>query len=350
MPKVLVIRLSSFGDVVMLVPAVYSVAARYPQTKFYVLTRSAFAPLFDNLGFNISSIPVDLNGTHSGLGFFKIFKRLRGQGFTHVVDEHDVLRSKIMRNYLRLFGKKIFVIDKGRKEKKAVIRTKKTDPPLEPTIDRYMDVFEKAGFPSEMIFTNYFEFSNRDFYQLRHIIKEKKGQWIGIAPFSKHEQKNYPVEKMEKIVAELSTNGNYNIFLFGGSREERKILEEWSQKYQNVNNLSKKLSLMNELLLISYLDVVISMDSANMHLASLVQVPAISIWGATHPSLGFYGLNQDLHNVIQIEDLDCRPCSVYGNIPCVRGDLACLTRISEQSILDKVVSLLEKQQTKIKES
>lgn len=342
MPKVLVIRLSSFGDVAMLVPAVYSVAARYPQTKFHVLTRSAFAPLFDNLGFNISSISVDLNDTHSGFGFFKIFKRLRGQGFTHIVDEHDVLRSKIVRNYLRLVGKKIFVIDKGRREKRTMIRTKKTYPPLEPTVGRYLDVFEKAGFPAEMTFSNYFEFSNRDFYQLRHVIKEKKGQWIGIAPFSKHEQKNYPIDRMEKIVAELSANGDYNIFLFGGSREERKMLEEWSLKYKNVNNMSKRLSLMNELLLISYLEVMISMDSANMHLASLVQVPVVSIWGATHPSLGFYGFNQDLCNAIQIEDLDCRPCSVYGNIPCARGDLACLTRIGEQSILDKTISILEK--------
>lgn len=93
------------------------------------------------------------------------------------------------------------------------------------------------------------------------------------------------------------------------------------------------------MLLISYLDVMLSMDSANMHLASLVQVPVVSVWGATHPSIGFYGYNQNPGNAVQI-DLDCRPCSVFGDYPCVREDYACLTRLSKEKILDKIQEVL----------
>ena len=105
-----------------------------------------------------------------------------------------------------------------------------------------------------------------------------------------------------------------------------------------------KLNLERELMLISYLDVMLSMDSANMHLASLVQVPVISIWGATHPSLGFYGFNQDLDNAIQI-DIECRPCSVYGDLPCQREDYACLERISEDMVVSRIHQELNKKES-----
>lgn len=342
MSNVLVIRLSSFGDVAMLVPAVYSVAARYPQVKFSVLTRTAFVPLFDNLGFNVNGLPVDMESRHKGIRFYTILSKLRKEKFSHVVDEHDVLRSKIVRLTALIFGwKKVVHIDKGRKEKRFAIRTKQMEPPLKHTVQRYLDTFAKAGFPAEMTFTNFFELANTDFYQLRDVVQEKTGQWIGIAPFSKHPQKNYPVEKMEKVIAKLSENSNYTIFLFGGNKEERKIIREWCNRYPNVKYPPQKLKLIKELLLIYYLDVMVSMDSANMHLASLVQVPVVSIWGATHPNLGFSGFNQFPENAIQT-DIECRPCSVYGEIPCARGDLACLYRISEESVVNKIEEIISK--------
>lgn len=341
MSKVLIIRLSAFGDVAMLVPVVQSVAAHYPQTRFSVLTRSAFAPLFNNLGFNINAIPVDLDGRHKGIKFFRTFKYITRQGFTHVIDEHDVLRTKLIRLRMMLTGKKVVHIDKGRKEKKIAIETKIVNPPLKSMIDRYLETFEKAGFPAEISFNNFFDFSNNDFYQLRNIAQEKVGRWIGIAPFAKHKGKIYPLSKMEKVVDILASDRNNRIFLFAGTREERSILKRWIDKYENVNSYHKELNLLGELLLISYLDVMISMDSANMHLASLVQVPVVSIWGATHPNLGFYGFRQDPENAIQL-DLSCRPCSVYGNLPCERGDYACLTGISEEVIVDKVKEVLAK--------
>ena len=89
----------------------------------------------------------------------------------------------------------------------------------------------------------------------------------------------------------------------------------------------------------SHLDLMISMDSANMHLASLVNTPVVSVWGATHPYAGFLGWNQSPENIVQT-DLPCRPCSVYGRKQCLRGDIACMESITPQSIVDKVESIL----------
>lgn len=343
MPRILITRLSSFGDVAMLVPAVYSVAARYPQDRFIVLTRKAFVPLFENLGFNVAVRVFDPYKHGGALGLLRLTNSLMSSGYSHVADVHDVLRTKIIRSFFKLQFKKVAYIDKGRAEKEKMISSKQTRPSLHPMVDRYMDVFAKLGYPAEMSFTNFFEFRDRSLYLLRSVvgIEEKKGKWIGIAPFAKHKGKVYPIKKMEKVIQTLAQNTDYRIFLFGLGNDESSTIRQWISNYDNIIDISGKLTLESELLLISYLDVMISMDSANMHLASLVEVPVVSIWGATHPSLGFYGYKQDPDNAIQI-DLDCRPCSTFGDLPCSRGDYACLNNIKESSIIDKVEEILLK--------
>lgn len=340
MARVLITRISSFGDVAMLVPVVFSVAAKYPQDRFVVLTRKAFAPLFENLGFNIGAVTIDVNKQHKGFfGIFRLLRSVTRYRYTHVADVHDVLRTKIVRSYIGLLGKETAHIDKGRNEKKRMITTKEVTPPLKHTIERYMEVFEQLGFPAEMVFTNFFEFTKRSLYPLRAVVTEKKGRWIGIAPFSKHAEKVYPLDKMENIIAKLSQQSDITLFLFGSGAEERSLMQNWVDKYSDVITISGRLNLENELLLISYLDVMVSMDSANMHLASLVQVPAISIWGATHPNLGFYGFGQDPENAV-LSDIECRPCSVFGEVPCFRKDIACLNLLKEEVILDKIDEVL----------
>ncbi len=345
MAKVLVIRTSSLGDVALLVPAVASVAAQYPQDRFSVVTRHAFAPLFRNLGFNINVIPLDLNKKHKGfLGLLRLAFKFMFSRFTHVADEHDVLRSKIIRWSMALTFSKVASLDKGRSEKKAMIATKQLEPPLKSTVQRYMDVFAKLGFPAELTFTNFFTFIPRNLSELEPFVSVKKEKWIGIAPFSKHEGKIYPILKTENLVKSLSEEG-HSVFLFGSGKKEKAVLENWASKYPNVINTSGVFKLEKEILLISYLDLMVSMDSANMHLASLVEVPVVSIWGATHPSIGFYGFGQNPENAVQL-DLECRPCSVYGDLPCARIDYACMTQLPEGRVLEQIHKVLSSKSEK----
>ncbi|MBR2887786.1 MAG: glycosyl transferase family 1, partial [Bacteroidales bacterium] len=95
--------------------------------------------------------------------------------------------------------------------------------------------------------------------------------------------------------------------------------------------------LANELNLIADLDCMLSMDSANMHLASLVGTRAVSVWGATHPAAGFLGFNQNPDDAVQV-DLPCRPCSVYGNKPChIAEQYKCLNSITAEGIVEKIL-------------
>lgn len=328
----------------MLVPVVYSVAAKYPQDRFSVMTRKAFAPLFENLGFNINVIPLDIKQRHRGLrGYFRVMRRILAMRFSHVADVHDVLRSKAIRHSMLLLGRKVAHINKGKNEKRYAIAHKQLDPPLKHTMERYQEVFDKLGFSAPMVFNNFFDFVPRNFEDLKSVIKEKNGKWIGIAPFSKHRGKIYPLEKMANVIDILSKKEGVTVFLFGSGKEEDKVLSRWASTYPNTINLTGKLNLQREILLISYLDVMLSMDSANMHLASLVQVPVVSVWGATHPAIGFYGFRQDSADAVQV-DLDCRPCSVFGELPCYRLDeeYACMERITEESVVSRLYKVIEK--------
>ena len=91
--------------------------------------------------------------------------------------------------------------------------------------------------------------------------------------------------------------------------------------------------------IIKGLSLMVSMDSANMHFASAMSTPVVSIWGATHPDFGFYGYGQDRNNAL-CADLECQPCSAFGQRPCRYGDNRCLRAITPEMALEKIESLL----------
>jgi ADP-heptose:LPS heptosyltransferase len=337
----LVIRLSSLGDVAILIPTLYSVASENPDDTFLLVTKKPLQPLFFNKPDNLEIFPMQTKGRHKGLlGLIRavrdvglIINRMGNKGenpgkILKIADLHAVIRSTIVGFFFRLKGAKIVVINKNRPAKKALVRKKnKKRLPLQTSLSRYREVFEKLGYDTTLNF--------KGFYQKEY---KKSETWIGIAPFAKHPGKIYPFEQMEKVVHLLNDRPATKIFLFGG-KEECCLLEEWTKKYEHVESVAGLMPFPDELSLMNRLDVMLSMDSANMHLASLVNTPVVSVWGATHPYAGFYGYNQNPENAVQI-DLECRPCSIFGNKPCWRGDYACLTGISPQAIAEKIETCL----------
>ncbi|MES1216322.1 MAG: glycosyltransferase family 9 protein [Bacteroidota bacterium] len=343
-PKhILVIRLSAPGDVAMTVPVLHSFQKVYPSVRLTILTSKRLAPLFSGLTANLFF--AETKTEHKGFaGLFKLFKQLneanKNDPFDAVADLHNVLRSQIIRSLYKVKGIKTASIDKGRAEKKALTRKEnKLLKQLPTSFDRYRDVFHELGFDFTYDFISIF---SKPVFLSQKIISltgEKKDTWIGIAPFAAYKEKMYPLEKMEEAVTHLLLQPGVKIIFFGSAAESI-ILVEWEKKYKGIINAAGKLDLAEELVLISHLDVMISMDSANMHFASLVNVPVISIWGPTHPFAGFMGWNQSADNAVQTE-LYCRPCSVFGNKPCYRGDHACMNMLTPVSISDKVKKLLQ---------
>jgi len=335
MKRILVLRLSAIGDVAMTVPVISSLSKAYPETEIIFVSQK-FANGFLKYIPNVRFFEVDLKGRHKGFwGVIRLFFDLKKLGkFDVIADLHDVIRTKILRNLFLFSSAKKVVIDKGRKEKKNLCKIDgKELKPLETTTSRYAKALQNAGFVFNVEFDYLFANSILN-DSILNITGSKTGKWIGIAPFAKHKGKIYPLEQMEKVVEQLSESLDIKVFLFGGGPTEKTILAGWEKRFRNTVSLAGKLGIDDELKVISNLDVLVSMDSANMHFASLVNTPVVSIWGATHPFAGFYGWNQNPKLALQI-NLPCRPCSIYGNKPCFRKDYACLNLITPQDIVNK---------------
>ena len=339
-PKhILVIRLSAMGDVAMTIPVLQQLLQQHPGLQVTVLTQKFFIPLFDSLE-RISVYPVETKGKHKGIrGLYNLYRELRKEyHFDAVADLHNVLRSKLIRFFFSMAGIKSVAIDKGRKEKKHLTaKVAKKLIPLKTGFQRYADVFTVLGLP---VILNRLQqtFPKQDLPEGASSSFSSYKKNICIAPFAKHKEKMYPADKMKTIIKNLIEKDSHQVFLLGGGEDETKILSAWEKEFPGVINLAGKFSFREELAVISNMDLMISMDSANMHLASLYGVPVVSVWGATHPYAGFYGWGQPEENAVQI-DLYCRPCSVFGNKPCYRGDHACMQVLPEEMIKEKIIEL-----------
>ena len=342
MARILIIRFSALGDVAMTVPVVHSLAAEYPQHEIIVLSRTALQPLFLKLPENVSFYGADLSGKHKGLrGLNSLYAELKGLHFDYVADFHDILRAKYLRWRFRLDGVPVAAICKGRAGKKKLVR--RHDKVMEnqkSSFRRYADVLEKLGLPVLLNFSSIYGEGKGNFAEIEPVTGPKENQkWIGIAPFAKHRGKIYPLELQEQVIAHFAANPQVKVFLFGGGKNEQEVFDAWIAKYPSVVSMIGKLNMRTELNLMSHLDVMLSMDSANMHLASLVNIPVVSIWGATHPYAGFMGWKQLPVNTVQL-DLSCRPCSVYGQKHCWRGDYACLRDIKPEQVIAKIEGIV----------
>jgi ADP-heptose:LPS heptosyltransferase len=326
---IIIIRLSALGDVAIAAPLIREYAIKNKKIKFSIISQPKLEPFFAGID-NITFIPYKKSKLDL-ISNFKFAHSLLKLKPTEVADFHNVLRSKIIRNYLNLHGIPFESIDKNRDNKRKLIRkNNKILVPLKTSLRLYEEVLIRLGL-KDLNFAN------------TPVVTAPKGKYqyrrIGIAPFAMHKGKCWPLEYMEKVISELSKDPNIKIILFGGKGKESELLELLAKRYNNTESVAGKYTLEEELEFIKSLDVMVSMDSANMHFASFVNTPVISIWGATHPYAGFYGWGQNPNNAIQT-NLPCRPCSIFGDKECLRGDYACMRNIMPEEVLKKIYELL----------
>lgn len=338
--RLLIIRTSAMGDVAMTAPVLTGMRKQYPDADLVFLTRSAFKPFFASIK-GMDFLFPDFKKRHKGfLGLFRLFLDIRKHGkIDYVIDLHDVARSKLLRLLFQLSGVPVSVIDKGRKEKKAVTRGKiKT--PLKHSVERYHDVFAKAGFPVTPTEGPWIIPSSEALGRVDSIINPDETLNIGVAPYAKHKLKVWPEENMIGLLNKISEKHKTKYFLFGGP-EESERLDSFRRLVPGSVNMGGKLKLDEELALMSKLDLMIAMDSSNMHMAALVGTKVISIWGGTHPLSGFGAWMQPKEYSVGIpaEELTCRPCTTFGKGECRRGDFACMNWQTPELVLREINTL-----------
>lgn len=299
----------------MTVPVLRAFVKQHPQVKITVISRPFFKPFFEGIP-NLSFFAFDEKERHKGfLGLLRLFQDLKGLQIGAFADLHNVLRSKIIRNLFALSGKKTASVDKGRAEKKALTQPEnKVFQQLPTMFERHAKVFEQLGFTvdlSQAVFPEKAVLSP----EILALIGTNYQKLIGIAPFAQYDSKVYPLDLMQQVIDNLALDTNNTILLFGGGKKEIKILNSLASNNKNIINMAGQLKLQQELQLISNLDVMLSMDSGNAHIAAMLGVKVITLWGATHPYAGFSPFNQPLENAL-VSDRNQflkLPTSVYGN-------------------------------------
>tara|TARA_B100000925_G_scaffold291461_1_gene279592 strand:- start:165 stop:1190 length:1026 start_codon:yes stop_codon:yes gene_type:complete len=337
--KTLILRFSSLGDVAMTNPVIRCLEKKYPNNKFIYVTRPKFKPLFEEFK-NVEIFELDLKKRHKGfLGVLRLFIDLIKLRPSRVADLHSVLRTNILSFLFRIFFIKVSVIDKKRKDRKALTRKRnKIFKPLTPVHFLYQEVFNKLGFTIDLTKDHIFPPSKALDFKT-YDVQIDSGKLVGIAPFAKHAGKMYPLDLMQKIVSYIQEK--HIVFLFGFGKFEMDTINRWSKVFKNVNSCDFLNGFENEISLISNLDLMISMDSANGHIASIYNVPVITIWGLTHPYTGFTTFNSDTENqfCVDREKFPLVPNSIYGN-KMIKGYENSMRTISFQDVLARVNNII----------
>jgi ADP-heptose:LPS heptosyltransferase len=339
--RLLVIRTSAMGDVALTTPVLKGMREQYPDIELLLLTRPVFKPFFSSIN-RLQLFFPDLRNRHSGLsGLVQLYKDIKSQGTVdHVIDLHDVLRSKILRLLFRLSGVPVSVINKGRSEKKSVVKGI-LKIRLKHSVIRYCDVFAQAGFPVLPAEGPWIIPSTEALAIVAGMITSSDELNIGVAPYAKHKLKIWPEENMISLLEMISERYKVRFWLFGGNEESERLVS-FQEKVKDSENISGKLTLSEELALMSKLDLMIAMDSSNMHMAALVGTKVISIWGGTDPVSGFGAWNQPEEHFVSIpfDELVCRPCTIYGKGECRRGDIACMYMLTPEMVFEKIEKIL----------
>ena len=318
----------------MLVPVL---RCRYaPNTNLTVTlaTRKRFVPMWKEFT-ALHIVTPDFANQHKGLkGLYRLYKELKQRKPHRIADIHNNLRTAVLRMFFKLSFTRIKAINKGYAERKRLTHpSKKTMKPLTPQHYRYVEVFSRLGFPIDL---DQHEFPPKPALpkSMVDIDLPADRKWIGIAPFAAHLGKVYPLDLMQKVVGYLQQQ--HSVFLFGHGPKETDQINTWAKAYPHVVSQALELPFSEQLDLIANLDIMLSMDSANGHLAANFNVPVVTLWGMTHPFLGFSPFGQNNHLLVDRESFPKIPTSAYGKVIPKRYKDAMRT-ISPEEVIEMVL-------------
>lgn len=335
----LVMRLSTMGDVAMVAPVIAALRRTRPDIRITILTQPLFRPFFNSMD-DVGFLDFDPRKHKGFFGLNRLAEEIDELGVDAVADLNDVAKTRILRTLLWIRGHKVAITDQGRDEKKQLTRrTRKKLVPLVPMVERYRRTIARLGFRFTLPCEGKPVRTDRPLpAAVVARAGEKRGVWVGVAPFARHKGKIYPIPLMDRLIGMLASKYD-EVFIFGGGEHEKSFAEGMERRYDRVVSLIGNMSLSEEMDVIANLDAMVTMDSSSMHMASLAGTPAVSVWGATHPYAGFYGFCQDPANAVQL-DIACRPCSLCGNKECIFGHYNCLNNITPESIAEAVEAVV----------
>jgi heptosyltransferase II len=342
--RILVIQTAFIGDAILTLPLIQVLKKKYPQSSIDVVVVPRTTDVFSNHPAISGIIPYDKRGKDSGLiGFFRLLKQLRAKSYELIIIPHRSLRSALIG---RLLGPSVsigFDRSTGRILFSNVIHYN----PTGHEIDRNLSLLNPLSIQINRNELPQLYPSGEDVKVVDAVLDSfnvsKGSSIIAVAPGTIWNTKRWPSERFAELCKQLSSECSAVILI--GGKEDIALCEEIRKagmaKEKNIFNAAGKLSLLQSAELIKRSRVVISNDSAPMHIAVAVATPVIALFGATVPEYGF--APRGAHDIIiETKGLKCRPCSIHGGKTCPIGTFECMMAITSDLVMDKVRPFLKK--------
>jgi len=337
--KILIIRLSSIGDILLTTPVVRLLKQKYPGSKIDFVIRNEFAELLIHHPGIRQFFIFDKNRNFKTLKHIR--QEIKNEQYDLIVDLHKNFRSF----YLTKFSSAKRVI----RYKKDVIRRfflvkfkLNLYKEIIPIYLRYLNClkpfqifYDDKGL--DLFFDD--EIKERIFNEYAQFLKVPGSLIVGIAPGSKHATKRWTPEGFSSVINFLTDKKKAKIIIFGSQADQEIVQSLKIENHQSVLDVTGKLSLLESATFMNHCELVLTNDSGLMHLASALKKKVVAIFGSTTEELGFFPYTTE-HIVIQNKNLSCRPCSYIGRKKCPREHFKCMKEIEAEQVISPVEELL----------
>ncbi len=327
MKKILLIRLSSIGDIVLTTPVIRALKTQL-DCELHVLTKNTFSGLY--------STNPHIDTIHSfNKKLSEVIPSLRATNFDFVVDLQKNLRSFRIKQALK---KPSASFPKLNTQKWLLVNLKLNRLPQQHIVDRYFEAVASLGVKNDGKGLDYF-IPEKTGVNLGDFPPLKENAFVGFVIGGKHKTKIFPAEKTAAVINRLP----WPVVLLGGPENSQsgEKIKEICEK-QDVLNACGKLSLDQSASIVRQAGLVITNDTGLMHIAAAFNKPIISIWGNTIPEFGMKPYEPDHPErlaIAEVKGLKCRPCSKIGYKKCPKGHFNCMMQQDDDFIVEKALKL-----------
>lgn len=328
MTKILVIRFSSIGDIVLTSPILRCIKSQLDNVELHVLTKKQYSHLYEP--------NPNVDKVHAwGEDDKKVLSILKKESFDYVVDLHKNIRTARVKSYL---SKKSYSFPKLNVQKWLIVNFKWNLLPNIHIVDRYFKAVEPLGVKNDQ--------KGLDFY-IQNVKKTLKTrfdvdkEYIVVAIGGKFATKKMPAEKLSEVLSKMALP----IVLIGGQedREEGQKIKEYLPE-QDIDNTCGEFSIHESAQVVKDAAILITHDTGMMHIGSAFDVPIVSIWGSTIPEFGMYPYrpqSPESYSIHEVKGLSCRPCSKLGYDKCPKGHFKCMMDQDIPAIRAQILKFLK---------
>ena len=322
MKKILIIRFSSIGDIVLTTPVIRCIKEQKPEIEIHYLTKKSFKGILEHNPYlsKIHTIEKDIK---------EIGTELKQENFDYVIDLHNNLRSLQTK---RIIGKPSSSFKKLNFKKWMLVNLKINCLPKKHIVDRYFETVSHLGVKNDLKGLDFFIDAKNE-VAISSLAKEYQNGFIAFVIGAKHNTKKLPDEKIISICKKL----NRPVILIGGKEDfetGEKIEANVKKQEPRIINAYGNYNLQQSASLIKQSEKVITHDTGMIHIAAAFHKKIISVWGSTVPELGMYPYMPGKESkIVEVKNLSCRPCSKIGFEKCPKGHFKCMNEIDENLCL-----------------